>query len=253
MQKIIFSKGYLIGSLWVVMLCSYGCKEKYDLKNNNMNNTDPSTDISPNETEVSYDAFDFDALDFECAMRLTVTQGKEYSLKIKGDPTDIQDLDVAVNAKTLKIFYKQDRKRRYRLTATLTTPALQKIVLKGAILSVINGFEDTQIWDLKLIGASNNKMKINAQSLDGNIQGASVAQIAGVCSQINAKVEGSSSLDGTDLSTKNTTLEVNGASNTTIRVSDKLKATATGASSVFYYGNPITDLNTQGVSVIVKK
>jgi hypothetical protein len=252
MQKIFFGKGYLIGSLWVVMLCSYGCKEKYDIKNNNMN-TDTSTDISPNETEVSYDAFDFDALDFECAMRLTVTQGKEYSLKIKGDPTDIQDLDVSVNAKTLKIFFKQDRKKRYRLIGKMTMPALQKIAFKGAIASVINGFEDTQIWDLKLTGVSTTKMKINAQSLDGQIIGASIAQIVGVCPQVNAKVEGASSFDGTDLSTKNTILEVNGTSNTTIRVSDKLKATATGVSSVFYYGNPITDLKTQGVSVIVKK
>lgn len=251
MKKILSNKGYLVGSLWVMILCVSGCKKGYDFDNTtNMNN---NNGISPDEKEVSFDIKDFDEMYLNGGMSIKVTQGATYSLTIKGDPTDIQDLEVSVKSNLLQIYYKQAREKRYRMTALMTVPSLRKIKLEGAITSVFDNFQNTKVWSIQLVGASKMEMPLKSELLELQISGASTAKLSGVCTEVAAKIEGASSMDGSNLDSQNTSLEVNGTSNASIKVSNKLNVVATGASSVYYYGDPITNIKTDGVCIVQKK
>jgi Putative auto-transporter adhesin, head GIN domain len=251
MKIILRGKGYLIGSLWVIMFCAIGCKENYDFDNTTNMNT--NNNISPDEKEVSFDIKDFEEIHLNGGMSIKVMQGATYSLKIKGDLIDIQDLDVAVKANLLQIYYKQAREKRYRMTALMTVPSLRKIKLEGAISSVFDNFQNTKAWSIQLVGASTIEMPINAETLETQISGASAAKLSGVCSEISAKIDGASSMDGSNLNSQNTSLEVNGSSSASIKVSNKLNVVATGVSSVYYYGDPITNIKTDGLCIVQKK
>jgi Putative auto-transporter adhesin, head GIN domain len=255
MKTTLHGKGYLIGSLWVIMFCAIiGCKENYDFDNTTSMNTNNNTStISPDEQEVSFDVKDFEEIYLNGNMSIKVLQGATYSLKIKGDPTDIQDLNISAKANLLHIYYKQSREKRYKMTALMTVPSLRKIKLEGAISSVFDNFQNTKAWSIQLIGASKIEIPINAETLETKISGASAAKLTGVCSDVSAKIEGASFMDGSNLNSKNTSLEVNGTSSASIKVSNKLNVVATGASSVYYYGDPATNIKTDGVCIVQKK
>jgi hypothetical protein len=251
MKTILRGKGYLIGSLWVIMLCALGCKEQYSFDNTTNMNT--NNNISPDEKEVSFDVRDFEEIHLNGAMNIRVTQGAVYSLKIKGDPIDIQDLNVSVKANSLQIYYKQAREKRYQMTTVMTVPSLRKIGLEGAISLVVDNFQNTKAWSIQLVGASKIEIPINAETLETQILGASALKLSGVCSEVSAKIDGASSMDGSSLNSKNTSLEINGTSIASIKVSNKLNVVATGVSSVYYYGDPITNIKTEALCIVQKK
>jgi hypothetical protein len=81
--------------------------------------------------------------------------------------------------------------------------------------------------------------------------GASDVELTGRSSEVEAVLTGASKLKAATFKIENANIKVSGASNSTIFVSNKLHAVATGASTIQYYGNPTqVELSSSGASKV---
>jgi len=72
----------------------------------------------------------------------------------------------------------------------------------------------------------------------------------GLGDYLHADISGASLLSAFDFPVRAADLNLSGASNARVTVSDHLKVTASGASSVLYRGNPVVDKTVSGESSV---
>jgi hypothetical protein len=94
---------------------------------------------------------------------------------------------------------------------------------------------------LNLSGASKADVKnVRADKFDLDLSGASKINLEGEAAAFNVEMSGASNLDAENFKTAETHIDVSGASKASIFVSEKLNAEASGASKIYYSGNPKT-------------
>lgn len=204
------------------------------------------------EIERDYTVLDFDRLEMGSAFHIEVEQANTYSIQIKGDRRNVDDLDVYKSGSTLIIKYTENANRKHDTYITITMPRLKAVNFSGASVSTIKGFESDNEFDLFLSGASISQLDAGYREINLDISGASSLVMHGLGDVLDAKISGASSLSAFDFPVREASVKVSGASESKVTVSDELDATASGASSILYRGNPAVSSNSSGASSIAK-
>lgn len=96
-------------------------------------------------------------------------------------------------------------------------------------------------FDLRLSGASDADIDhIAAASIKISASGASDVEIAGTATDVNMSVSGAGDIDASELRAETVNAAASGASHISCYATKRLEASASGASSVVYGGNPAT-------------
>ncbi|MCE2757621.1 MAG: DUF2807 domain-containing protein [Chitinophagaceae bacterium] len=104
---------------------------------------------------------------------------------------------------------------------------------------------------IKFTGASDLLGKLDCNHLHLQFTGASDVELTGRATNVEAVLTGASKLKASTFKIENADIRVSGASNSSIAVSNKLHAVATGASNIQYFGNPSTiEVSSSGASKI---
>jgi hypothetical protein len=112
-----------------------------------------------NSDSRNFSVRDFDQLEMGNAFDITVRQSGQFSVFVRGDRRDIEDLEVFVNnSGKLVIRYRNWRVRRYDMDVDITMPVLTGVDFSGATNSTISGFGTTRNLDVELSGASKSVM-----------------------------------------------------------------------------------------------
>ncbi|HSY20445.1 MAG TPA: head GIN domain-containing protein [Candidatus Acidoferrales bacterium] len=176
---------------------------------------------------------DFSKIEVTGGYEIKWTGGKP-ALSITTDQNLLPLIATVVSGDTLQIGSTNDLSPTKGITIILSSASLAEVRLTGG-----NSFKGTQITgpDLKLesTGASEIHVDGSVTNLDVTLTGAS---------QLNAK----------SLSTQTATIELTGASDADVTVTDTLKVSITGAGSLTYSGNPKTvHQNIAGAGSIQKR
>lgn len=198
--------------------------------------------------EESFNITDFDRLEIGDALIIRVTEGNYFSVDVRGDRRNLDDLEVFKSGSTLVVRYDEYENRRHETYIDIVMPGITAAVFSGATNSVISGFEDLELVNLSLSGASVSQIDIETAQLNLNLSGASVADLRGAVSTLNAEVSGASSMKAFTMPVANAILNVSGASVAKVNVSDNLEAIVSGASTVIYRGNPVISQDLSGGS-----
>ncbi len=105
-------------------------------------------------TEKEFDIIDFDRLEIASALDVRVEQSNVYSIEVRGDRRNIDDLDVYKSGSTLIIKFDDNSNRNHETLITITMPHLEGANFSAASTSKVNGFESDEDLDLYLSGAS---------------------------------------------------------------------------------------------------
>jgi hypothetical protein len=96
--------------------------------------------------------------------------------------------------------------------------------------------------ELNRVGVSGaSQMKVANLKTDDfkiNLSGAAQLDVSGTAQLVDANLSGACRLDGKDLKAANVDINASGASNADVYASAELKAEASGASKIHYYGSP---------------
>ncbi len=230
-------------------------------------------------TEVK-DFTNFNQLEVGSAFEVKITRSDNYSIVIIADESLIDLIEVTQDGDTVKIFlnprhiFTDFTIGEKTLRAEITLPALQGLVLSGASTGTVSGFNSTSNFDLVVSGASsldkldmavgNAEFEISGASrVSGNltagdleieVSGASSVELSGQADNIDLQVSGASRVDLTDIPVRDADITLSGASEATVNVSGALDIELSGASRLFFYGNPVMgDTDVSGASTIKHK
>ncbi len=202
------------------------------------------------KTRESYSIVDFDRLEMGNALQIEVEQANTFSVEARGDRRNIEDLDVYKRGSTLIIEFDDNGERHHDTYVYITMPTLESVNFSGASVSKIRGFDSDEDLDLYLSGASVSQLDGLFREVNAVISGASKLLLFGNGDELNAEVSGASSLKAFDYPVRESTLNVSGASEVKVSVSDELSVKAGGASSILYRGNPNVTSDTSGGSSV---
>lgn len=222
------------------------------------------------------DFTDFTIVDIGSAFEAEITQSNAYSIKITADSTIMEHVQVSKTGDTLAISITPGILiQAVTLKAEITLPELHALRLSGATHGVATGFSSTHNLTLTLSGASSLDSEISAGYVEINLNGASRLQ-GEVTASEDAKlvIEGASTVEltggakdlfveecsgasGLDLSNfpvANADVNLSGASSATIKLDGRLDADLSGASHLYYIGEPtLGTIVTSGGSTVSKQ
>ena len=202
--------------------------------------------------ERNYNFLDFDRLEMGDSFIITVTQSPVYSVVIRGDRRNLDDLSISKLGSTLKIAFPNNYRRDHATFITLSMPSFRGASFSGASSSTITGFK-SDAFDLVLTGASVSQLNVESKQSNINLSGASKLTLSGKGETMTAKVSGASELFAYDSTAAAVETDASGASKVNVFASSSLKATASGASLIYYKGNPALTMSTTGASSVISE
>jgi hypothetical protein len=206
------------------------------------------------ETEV-YAFTNFTEVEIGSAFEFEINQSSSYSINVTADDNVLDYVQVSKDGQTLKIRLGiVPRLWNITLRASVTMPQLRGLTASGASRGTVSGFSSTEDLDITVSGASRLTGDIIAGNVDFDISGASTIQLEGSADDMDANVSGASSFNLGDFIVNNADVDFSGASSGTINLDGRLDADLSGASRLWYIGEPtMGNIDTSGASKISKK
>jgi len=216
----------------------------------------PGVLIGSGNLETKEYAFtNFTEVEIGSAFEFEIKQSSSYSINVTADDNVIHYVQVSKDGQTLTI-----RLRRVSflgpvtLRASVTMPQLRGLTASGASHGTVSDFSSTEDLDITVSGASRVTGDITAGNAEFDISGASTIQLEGSANDMVADVSGASRFNLDDFTVNNADVDFSGASSGTINLDGRLDADLSGASTLWYIGEPIMgDIDTSGASTISKK
>jgi hypothetical protein len=206
------------------------------------------------ETET-YAFADFNKVEISSAFEFEIEQSSSYSIEITVDDNIMEYVRVSQDGQTLKIGLKPATWiGPATLKASVTMPELSGLDISGASRGTVSNFSSTEDLDIMVSGASRVTGDIVAGNVDFDISGASTVQLEGSANDIIADVSGASSLQLDDFTATNADVDLSGASSGTVNLDGRLDADLSGASRLWYIGEPtMGTIDTSGASTLSQK
>jgi hypothetical protein len=162
-------------------------------------------------------------------------------------------IETEVRGGKLVVNTKENIHRSKKLDLYITVKTLESIDISGAVELKSEGKLELGNLSFEGSGASEIEMNFTADHVDGNFSGASEIDLAGSANSCRLDMSGASELDAEDFIVKEFDLELSGAGDAEIHVTDKLKARASGAANIRYLGDPKVDSEVSGAGSVKKR
>jgi hypothetical protein len=201
---------------------------------------------------------DFNSIEINYPIELTVQQGSANSLTISAEDNLLPQLGTRVSGGTLYIEDSQSDWAR-RVTPTqpirlhLTVKDLQQVDFPSAgTLNV--GKLQTDHLDLSISGAGSVTLAdLTARELNVNLSGAGNITAGGSVDNLTLDISGFGSFHGTDLACQTVGITISGAGNATVWAKTSVNATISGTGSVKYYGSPQVSREVSGLGSVTSQ
>ena len=199
----------------------------------------------------------FDKVDVSHSFKVDISQGDAFSVVIRVDDNLVEHLQVVKQGSTLKIGLKDNRDfiiSNATMEAEVTMPKLTGLDASGASHANITGFQSTEDLILDISGSSSLAGDISAGDVSIDLSGSSEATLSSSGQDLTLDVSGSSELDLSDFPVADAKIDAGGASTATVNASGRLDVDASGASNVYYLGDPsLGTIDTSGASSVEPK
>jgi hypothetical protein len=184
-----------------------------------------------------------------------LSQGDDYALAVSAsDDKYRDDIKTEVNNGILVISYDGGSLRfntNRRLRAYVSFRTLESLEASGASDFILDGGFHANSARIRLSGACVLKGKIDIVNLQLRITGASSVRLAGSVQNLHIDASGASDAKNYDLVVDNCVADLSGASDVRLTINKTVSAKASGASTLYYTGNPEKkEIHTSGASSI---
>jgi predicted ester cyclase len=215
---------------------------------------DAAAPAPPTETPVPDDArgetrdvSDFDRVSLQGVGMLVIEQGDAESLTIDAEERVLRRIETEVQGGTLIIRPDRGFRTREEIVYSLTVDDLTGIELSGAGQVQIKRLE-TGDFTLNVSGAGSVAIEdLVAQTLDVEATGNASITLGGTVDSQTVSFGQAGTYDASNLSSRVATVSVDGAAQAVVNVTESLDASASGASSITYNGDPTVSESTSGV------
>ena len=201
----------------------------------------------------------FSALKVSGGINVYLSQGDDYSLAVSASEDKYRDnIRTEVKNGILDIWYDNDHwgknSSNKKLRVYLSFKTLERIEGSGASDFIINGTLTSSSIRVKLSGASDIKGEVKIANLSMDLSGASTVTINGSADNLKLDASGASDIKNYDLQVENCIAKLSGASDVRLKITGSITASASGASTLYYEGDPDRkDIATSGASSVSQR
>lgn len=221
---LIFTAALAVGVISAVS-CSIG-----GIKFNNVTGVQGSGNAKTETRSVS----GFEKINANGAVNMEIAVGKDFSVTVEADDNILEHIKTETNGDTLRIYSEGRLSTKTKINVKISMPELSAMDINGASTAIVSN--------------------ANSDSLELKANGASKIKIDGQVKDLDANANGASTIDAETLKAENADVDSNGASTVTVFASNDLKADASGASTIYYAGEPENiKQSSSGASSIKKK
>jgi hypothetical protein len=203
------------------------------------------------EISKDFTLYDFDQLEIGDGFNIDVVYAETFEINIRGDQRNLNDVEVFKAGTTLIIKYKEFSGRRHQTYITIKMPELNSVNFSGGSISSVSGFNSDKKLDFYLSGGSVSQFSAGIRSINLTLTGGSILRLRGLGDELNASISGASELTAVDYPVSTASVYISGASNAKLKVSEELNVNASGASVLFYSGNPTIQKDVSGGSSVL--
>ncbi len=217
---------------------------------------------------------DFTYLEIGSVFEVEIIESGSHLTSITADDNLFEYIKVSQEGETLKIRLTPTYNYSgVTLKAKITMPKLSGLHLYGATKGTVKGFQSSNDFNLQLSGASHLNMDIGAGDTKFEISGATGVtgtlkahdtefrvseagrvELEGSANKMTLNASGASKLKLAYFSIDQADVMLSGASEATLKVSGRLDVILTGASKLYYKGDPmIGTIMVSDTSVIERK
>lgn len=198
------------------------------------------------------------AVALEGPINLTLSQGAQPSLRVRGEQRLLANVDTSVDGDTLRIGTKGMLfHHRNPLTVELVLPSLRQLQVRGSGDSTVNGFSGPA-FVMQLHGSGNLRFNGRFKRIDASVDGSGdlnlnggnsdsvvVAMLgsgkltaSGASQTLEAELTGSGDLDAEHLATERVTLLLQGSGTANVFARDRADLTLRGSGDIRVFGKP---------------
>ena len=182
----------------------------------------------------------FDEVEVDGALDVYISQGDMKPVRIEGDENLIQYIEIVEEGDRIKLRTRDNVNLNFTedVKVYITAPEYRSLDVGGA--SKITGktaIDNNQNLSLKLSGASEVTIDVDAPEIQSDLSGSSTLNVKGKTKEFNLETSGASKARCFNLLSENTFAHVSGASNAEVYASVKLDAQVSGAGNVKHKGN----------------
>lgn len=182
----------------------------------------------------------FDEVEVDGALDVYISQGDMKPVRIEGDENLIPYIEIVEEGDRIKLRTRNNVNLNFTedIKVYITAPQYRSIDVGGA--SKITGqtaIDNNQNLSLKLSGASEVTIVVDAPEIQSDLSGSSTLNVKGKTKEFNLETSGASKARCFNLLSENTFAHVSGAGDAEVYASVKLDAQVSGAGNVKHKGN----------------
>ncbi len=189
---------------------------------------------------VQRDTRPFDKVTLNGKGELFITQDDETSLRIEAEDNIIEVMYTKFDDGELEIGFDERLGKTKPIRIFLSSPNYREIHVNGAGNIRGNTVIKGSKLDLSVSGAGEIEAEVDVKLLNCDISGAGDAELTGRAFEHDFSISGAGDLEAYGLITDKTKIDISGAGNAKVNVSDHLSVEISGAGGVYYKGNPNT-------------
>lgn len=192
----------------------------------------------------------FTSLEVSGAFNVYLYQGKAESLMVEADQNLMEFIITEVTGDKLEIYTKGTIRKATKLNIYLTFEDLEMIDISGAVS--IAGEDKMIFHELNLDGSGATEIDLimDVELLKADISGASEINLSGEAKFVRLELSGASEISAFDFKVAHFELDVSGAADANIHVTENLDVEISGAASVRYKGSPHVNSDISGAGSI---
>lgn len=184
-----------------------------------------------------------------------ITKGDAFSFKAQGPSTFVNDIDLKISNRILDIQFLHNWNNRPQINISITLPVLTQINLGAAGNCIVHGFEEQDVI-MRAVLSAGSKCSFNGAAINVavDIAGGSQLDVSGSTLSLYGSVSGGGKLNAYSCVATEVDIDVSGGSEAKVNVQEKLFASASGGSRIYYKGQPVhKSIDTSGGGQVIQE
>ncbi|WP_338866675.1 head GIN domain-containing protein [Myxococcus stipitatus] len=206
----------------------------------------PHVSGSGRQVEVVRPTPVFDRLELEDGIgaSIEVDPDKPHSVRIVGDDNLVALMRTEHSGSRLKVHFADNEVDSWdspnALRVDIVVPRLEALERSGGgALVDVRGKVDAEVFSLSASGGGYVRLRgLRTDVLEVSLSGSSSIVLEGEASQVKASLSGASRLSGSELASREATLNTSGGGNVVVKVSRALRVSASGGGRLQIIGHP---------------
>ncbi|MGN6438123.1 MAG: head GIN domain-containing protein [Agriterribacter sp.] len=181
----------------------------------------------------------FDGVELRGSMNVRVKNTPDRAVEIEGEENLLPYVETFVDDGKLVIKYKDNTNihTTEEMLVHVSAPELEEIRITGAGDVTGEGkLESNDEIKVKVTGAGNIKLELDAPSVEADVTGSGDIQLSGNTKDIKCSTTGSGNIKATELKAENAKVSTLGSGNISVFASVKIDASISGSGDISYKG-----------------